>query len=64
MKLEARNMAEPINLRQFKKRKTREADAKSAAENRVTFGRTKAQKAADAAAEAKTRRDLDGKKRD
>ncbi len=57
-------MAELINLNKARKRKTRaEADAQAAA-NRVKFGRTKAEKLRDAAAEAEAARRLDGLKRE
>tara|TARA_E500000318_G_scaffold58150_1_gene53856 strand:+ start:1130 stop:1339 length:210 start_codon:yes stop_codon:yes gene_type:complete len=42
-----------VNLRQTRKRKTREAAEDKAADNRVKFGRTKEQKAEDAAASAR-----------
>lgn len=37
-------MGDVVNLRRFKKAKRREDDARQAAENRVAFGRTKAEK--------------------
>lgn len=40
-------MSKVVNLRQFRKRKAREDEAAQAAENRVRFGRTKAQKEQD-----------------
>lgn len=43
-------MSKVVNLNQFRKRKAREAAAAQAAENRVKFGRTKAQKQLDAQA--------------
>ena len=53
-----------VNLRQFRKAKARtERDAK-AEQNRAKFGRTKAQKQRDKAAEDAARRHLDGHKRD
>ena len=55
-------MADIVNLNQARKAK---ADDKSrAAENRARFGRTKAEKALDAARADKLRRDLDGAKRE
>ncbi|MDX1718379.1 MAG: DUF4169 family protein [Anderseniella sp.] len=51
-----------LNLRQFRKSKARaEKDAK-AGENRVKFGRTKAEKHLDKSTAEKARRDLDGHK--
>ncbi|MGJ8562042.1 MAG: DUF4169 family protein [Alphaproteobacteria bacterium] len=53
-----------INFRTAKKRvKATRKDAQ-AAENRVKFGRTKAQKQADETASAKAKRHVDGHKRD
>jgi hypothetical protein len=37
-------MADPINLNRFRKTKRRAAEQKQAAENRVAFGRTKAER--------------------
>ncbi len=57
-------MSTPVNLNRFRKSRDRaEKDAK-AEENRVKFGRTKAEKQLDKAAEDKARRHLDGHKRD
>lgn len=42
-----------VNLRQVRKRKTREAAEENAADNRLKFGRTKEQKAGDEAASAR-----------
>ncbi|WP_082554749.1 DUF4169 family protein [Caulobacter sp. Root1455] len=57
-------MAEILNLNQARKAKTR-TDAKTkAVENRAKFGRTKADKALDAARADKLKRDLDGAKRE
>jgi hypothetical protein len=52
-------MAEVINLRQARKARDRQAAQAQAAANRARFGRTKAEKAADAARE-EARRHLDG----
>ena len=53
-----------VNLRQFRKAKARaEKDAK-AEENRVKFGRSKAEKQLEKAEKERARRDLDGHKRD
>ena len=57
-------MAEILNLNQARKAKAK-TDAKAkAAENRARFGRTKADKALDAARADKLKRDLDGAKRE
>lgn len=57
-------MAEILNLNQARKAKAK-TDAKAkAAENRARFGRTKADKALDAARADKLQRDLDGAKRE
>jgi hypothetical protein len=57
-------MAEILNLNQARKAKAK-TDAKAkAAENRARFGRTKADKALDAARADKLHRDLDGAKRE
>lgn len=57
-------MATIVNLNKARKKKQREAEEKTAAENRVRFGRTKAQKQQDAAAEAEARRRLEQLRRD
>ena len=57
-------MAEILNLNRARKAKAKiDAQAK-AAENRVKFGRAKADKALDAARAEKLKRDLDGAKRE
>jgi hypothetical protein len=57
-------MAEILNLNQARKARAK-TDAKArAAENRARFGRTKADKALDAARVDKLQRDLDGAKRE
>lgn len=57
-------MAEIINLRAARKAKDR-ADARAKGdENAVRFGRTKAEKALEAARVDKARRDLDGHERE
>ena len=57
-------MAEILNLNQARKAKAK-IDAKTqAAENRAKFGRTKTDKALDAARADKLKRDLDGAKRE
>ena len=52
-------MAEIVNLRLIKKRKAKEAAEKTAAENRVLFGRTKAEKQFERDANRKRARFLD-----
>lgn len=53
-------MAEIINLNKARKAKARVTAEKQAAENRVRFGRSKAQKQQDAAEAEALRRKLDG----
>jgi len=53
-----------INLNKFRKAMKRAAKPAEAAANRVKHGRTKAEKAKDAEAEARRRQLLDGAKRD
>jgi hypothetical protein len=53
-----------VNLRRFRKDKARAEKDATAAANRAKFGRTKEQKAADAAEADKARRLLDGAKRE
>lgn len=55
-------MAEIINLRQARKAKTRTAKQAEATQNRVTFGRTKAEKQATKTETARQNRTLDGAK--
>lgn len=60
-------MAEIINLRRVKKHQARQDAAQQASENRVRHGRTKTERAHDAAAEAERERErkrLDGLKRE
>jgi len=57
-------MAEPVNLNRFRKTRKRAEERKQAAENRVAFGRTKAERVKDRGEARKTDRDLDGKKLD
>jgi hypothetical protein len=57
-------MAEIVNLRMARKRKTRADSQARAEENRVRFGRTRAQKAREAAARDKAERSLDAHRRD
>lgn len=57
-------MAEPVNLNKARKAKARADKDQRAAENRVKFGRTKAEKARDKAETQQARSVLDGVKRD
>lgn len=57
-------MAEILNLNQARKAKTREKARKTADENAVKFGRTKAQKQREAAQAKKAQTLLDGHKRE
>lgn len=57
-------MTQPINLRQFRKKKAREDKAKQAETNRVQFGTPKAQRELEKAREAKRTAALDAHKRD
>lgn len=52
-------MAGIVNLRQFKKRKAKDAKEQTAAENRIVFGRTKAEKQFDGNASRKAELFLD-----
>ncbi|MFC3126662.1 DUF4169 family protein [Pseudoroseomonas globiformis] len=53
-------MAEIVNLNRRRKQAVREAEARQAAANRDKFGRTKAERARDAEAEARRNALLDG----
>lgn len=57
-------MAELINLNKARKQKARAEAESRAAANRVKFGRTRAEKQRDAAAEADAARRLDGLRRE
>jgi len=57
-------MGEVINLRRARKAKARVDAASTAAANRAAFGRTKAERAADAAEKARHDKTLDGAKRE
>jgi phage protein D len=54
-------MADVVNLNQRRKAQKRADKAKTAADNRVKFGRTKAEKTKDAALRERHERDLNGK---
>ena len=55
-------MADVVNLNQFRKAKTRAEKEKRASENRVKFGRTKAQKKTENANQALIDKKIKGKK--
>ena len=57
-------MAEVVNLNRFRKAKARDEARAGADANAVKFGRTKAQKAREAADAARAKAELDGKKRE
>ncbi|HEY9163569.1 MAG TPA: DUF4169 family protein [Magnetovibrio sp.] len=54
-------MAEIVSLNQFRKAKTLKEAAKTARENRIKFGRTKADKNKNKALREQRKRELDGK---
>lgn len=57
-------MTTPINLNKARKQKKRAETEKRAAENRVKFGRTKAEKTAQKSETARASKGLDGAKRE
>ncbi len=57
-------MTEIISLNWERKARARKADRAAAAEHRVKFGRSKAQKAADRSARARAQKTLDLTRRD
>jgi len=57
-------MAEPVNLNKFRKARKRAAERKEAAENRVSFGRSRAEREKQRGEADKAARDLEGKKLD
>jgi len=57
-------MSEIINLNRARKARSRTSDKTVATENRARFGRSKAEKAADRAALARTMRNLDQSRRE
>ncbi len=57
-------MGELVNVRRHAKAKARAASEVRAAANRAAFGRTKAEKQADAAEAERRTRELDGAKRE
>jgi hypothetical protein len=56
--------AEIINLRRHRKAKVRDEREKAAADNRVAFGRTKAEKSLTDAERERTTKSIDGHRRD
>jgi hypothetical protein len=57
-------MADIINLRQARKAKTKQSKEKKAEENRIKFGRTKAEKQREFFEKDKLNKSLDQSKRD
>ncbi len=57
-------MAEPINLNKARKARALAEDKRQAAENRVRFGRTKAEKQVAKLEAERERRELDERKRE
>ena len=57
-------MAEPINLNRARKARARADDKAQAVENRVRFGRTGAEKAAERTEAERRVRELDGARRE
>ena len=57
-------MPDPINLNRFRKSRVKAEDNVRAAENRVAFGRTRAEKSLADARREKADRELDAKKRE
>ncbi len=55
-------MGDIVNLNKFRKKKNKDQSAQKASENRILFGRTKNDKAADKREKKKTQSDLDNKK--
>lgn len=53
-----------VNLRQFRKQKTRAEKEKTAEQNRITFGRTKAEKSLTTKLNEKAEKALDQGRRD
>jgi hypothetical protein len=55
-------MADIVNLNQYRKKRDRQAAAKEAAENRVRYGRTKAERAKGRRESEKATKDLEDKR--
>lgn len=58
------SLVEPINLNKFRKAKARAEKEQRAQQNRIKFGRTKAEKAQDRLTKTRDQSDLDGNKRE
>lgn len=58
------SLADPINLNKFRKAKARADKEQRATENRIKFGRTKAEKARDKLQSEHAKRQLDQTERD
>jgi hypothetical protein len=61
---ESFSVADPINLNRARKDRDKAAAKARAAENRAAFGRTRAEREAEAARAEKAARDLEGKRRE
>ncbi|MEM7327838.1 MAG: DUF4169 family protein [Pseudomonadota bacterium] len=57
-------MVEPVNLNKVRKAKARAEKDRRAQENRIKYGRTKAQKKLERATETRKQTELDGNQRD
>ena len=57
-------MTEVVNLNRFRKAKKREQEQRRAAENRVAFGRSNADRRLNETEEERRRRELEGKRLD
>ena len=64
MALKAAAMADPVNLNHARKARAKAEREAAAKQNRVAFGRTKAEKSAAKAKAALSAKSLDGHKRD
>jgi hypothetical protein len=57
-------MADLVNLNRYRKERNRRATAKTAAENRIRYGRSKAERQQERREEEKATKDLDNKRID
>ena len=57
-------MGDVVNLNRFRKRRARDEDERRAGENRVRFGRTKAEREKEARTADKAAKDLEGKRKE
>ncbi|WP_418593979.1 DUF4169 family protein [Ponticoccus sp. (in: a-proteobacteria)] len=57
-------MTQPVNLNRFRKEKARAEKRRAGDENAAKHGRSKAERALDAARAEKARRDLDGQRQE